>query len=103
MAEKYFVIKWDDELGQDWMNLDNLKSLIFGDTKIANDKAVIGEIHLDLKGITELSTSVGAALGYCYSAIGKIGLENPGSMDLIEAISILNESWHKMRGEHERE
>ncbi len=43
--EATFTIKWDGELGQNWMNLDNLKACLFNDTHIggtAKDKVTVG-------------------------------------------------------------
>ena len=33
MEEKIFKLKWAEKLGQEWMNIDNLKSCLFGVTK----------------------------------------------------------------------
>lgn len=34
MAKKIFEIEWDDSLGPEWFNEDNLRSCISGDTHI---------------------------------------------------------------------
>ena len=42
--EATFTIKWDGELGQAWMNIDNLKACLFSDTHIgrrAKDKVTV--------------------------------------------------------------
>jgi len=51
MQEKIFKIKWDDELGQDWMNLWNLELCLFSKEHIggkAKDNVKVEEV--DKKG-----------------------------------------------------
>lgn len=42
--EATFTIKWDGELGRDWMNIDNLRSCLFSEAHIggkAKDKVAV--------------------------------------------------------------
>lgn len=48
MQEKTFKIKWDDELGRDWMNLFNLELCLFSNNCIggkAKDSVTVEEIN----------------------------------------------------------
>ena len=40
MAEMIVKLTWDDELGPRWMNIDNLRSCLYGETHIAEDAVV---------------------------------------------------------------
>ena len=44
MEEKHFVIKWPDDYGPEWMNIDNLKMIMFSKEFIggdAKDKVIV--------------------------------------------------------------
>ena len=46
--EKIFKIKWDDELGEGWMNLWNLELCLFSEEHIggkARDKVKVEEVN----------------------------------------------------------
>jgi len=48
MKEKIFKIKWDDELGEAWMNLWNLELCLFSDEHIggkAKDTVKVEELN----------------------------------------------------------
>ena len=58
MQEKMFRIKWDDELGEGWMNLFNLELCLFSKECIggkAKDRVEVEEI--DSKGTIILAHS----------------------------------------------
>ena len=44
MQEKRFLIKWDDELGEGWMNLFNLELCLFSKECIGG----VGRRHLSM-------------------------------------------------------
>ena len=35
--KRLYLISWDDDLGPEWMNLDNLKACLFSKTCIGGD------------------------------------------------------------------
>ena len=50
MKEKVFKIKWDDELGETWMNLFNLELCLFSKECIGSkvrDKVTIEELDIN--------------------------------------------------------
>ena len=49
--EATYTITWDEELGSAWMNLDNLKACLFGETCIGGE--AIGMVNVEEVGKTE--------------------------------------------------
>lgn len=42
--EKTFKIKWDDSLGEEWMNIDNLRLCLFTKAHIGGD--AVGKVEV---------------------------------------------------------
>jgi len=62
MFEKMFKVKWDEELGEGWMNLFNLELCLFSKEHIggkAKDAVVVEEIDSTGKVILAHSTILG--------------------------------------------
>lgn len=58
MQEKIFKIKWDDELGEAWMNLFNLELCLFSEQHIGGKaKEMVEAEELNEKGETILAHS----------------------------------------------
>lgn len=52
MSQKIFVIEWPDDFGPEWLNIDNLKNLIFTNQAIAHN------IHVEVTDVTDVPEDV---------------------------------------------
>lgn len=48
MSRKIFRIEYDDELGPEWLNIDNLKLCLFSDSHISSIRVDVKDITSDL-------------------------------------------------------
>ncbi len=63
MKEKIFKLKWDEKLGAEWMNIDNLKSCLFGSAQ--TNEMLLQVTELPSPEVCECKELRMAYLGQC--------------------------------------